>query len=110
MRFELHYSYATPSLRTKISPTRTCRRATSPRGSCPSTLVLPGANRPSRIRVRNRVRRVIHTLAFGLLPGSGRLRAAVASSQIQPPPVPCLPYLPPRFSLSSLVSLLLQSS
>src|SRR5579862_2478530 len=47
IRFELHCFYATPSLRTKISPTHTCWRVTTPLGSSASTLVLPGANRPT---------------------------------------------------------------
>src|SRR5271154_5422607 len=71
MRFELRYYYAIFSLCTTISPTHSCWRTPSPLDSFPSARVLPGANPPSRSRVRNRVRGAIHMLAAGFPPDSG---------------------------------------
>jgi hypothetical protein len=45
-------------------------------------------------------RDAIHMLAAGFHPDSGCLRVVFGSLQIQPPLVPCVPYLPPRLSLS----------
>src|SRR5271154_2859352 len=96
IRFELHYFYATLSPRKKISPTQTWWHMTSWTDASASARFLPGANRQSRIRVRNRVRGAIHVLAAGFPPGSGRLRVVVGPLRIQPPLVPCVPCLPPR--------------
>src|ERR1700719_2642649 len=61
-----------------------------------------GTNRSDPGRAHNHLRGVVRTLAVEFRPGSGRLRAAIASAQIEPGLALSLPHLPSEFSTSCL--------